>query len=164
MRFTYAISSVLLVTVVLLLAGCGGGGNPQQQQTFLVTIAGRVANANTHIPVADASIAIGAYPVVTSGADGTFSVPDVQPAANILFQVTHADYVALVGSLTLDATTRTWSLTVGSQVAGQGALLEVSAGQLSVPSLGEAGSMVVGLTATGGGDGDDLPPGPPVWP
>jgi hypothetical protein len=157
-------SSVLLVTVVLLLAGCGGGGNAQQQQTFLVTIAGRVANANTHVAVADASIAIGAYPVVTSGADGTFSVPDVQPAANILFQVTHADYQALVGSLTLDATARTWALTVGAQVAGQGGLLEVSAGHLSVPSLGEAGCMVVNLTHTGGDGGDDLPPPPPVWP
>ena len=161
MKCAYAVSLVLLVTVGFLLAGCGGG--VEGPQVFVVTVSGMIADSTTHVGVPDASVTIGTYPTATTGADGRFSVADIQPAANIPFQVSHPDYQTLQGTLTLDATARTWSLTAGTQTGG-GALVEESPGHLSLPGIGQAGTMVVSITVTGGDGGDDLPPPPPVWP
>lgn len=161
MKVTNAVFLALLVGVALFLGGCGAG-EEAGPVAYLVTVTGLLADAGTHAAVANATVTVGGQPAVSSGVDGWFTVPNVQPGVNLPFQGTHPDYEPLQGFVTLDSAARTWSLVVAGAPEKQGNLVEESAGYLSFPGAGEVGALVVDLTGTGDGDGgDDLPPPPP---
>lgn len=151
----------LLMAMGVLVAGCGSSGGPQQV-TWLVNVTGRLADATTHESVAGGTVTVGSQPAVNSDANGWFTVPEVTPGTNLTFQAVQPDYQDVLGVLTLDANAKTWSLLVVGGTEKQGTLVEGSPGHLSSPAEGQAGAMLVDMTAVSGGDGgDDVPPPPP---